>query len=111
MEISFSELKEGINNGTYNDVNNPVWLGLLVKEEELPDMTNVFRDLGLIEQHDSVTGFRNITGNVLGDRGRHDVMLEISGNGIINPIARLMIEGLKWSSDFIVNYKDDYEED
>lgn len=114
--ISFSELCTGLENGTYNDCNNPVWMGVLLEDTDdnttdnfiKHQVTDFFRKVELISATDSVVGFKQITGNVLGKNGRTDVMLEISGKGIDNPIARLLVPDLKWASDFVVNHADEY---
>ena len=71
-------------------------------------MTDWFREIGLIEQDAEITNVQHIAGNVKGDEGRYDIMLTISGKGIINPIVRLQVDGLKWLSDFVDNYREDY---
>ena len=106
--ISFKELNEGLANKKYNDVNNPVWMALTASTDDLKDMTEWFREIGLISEEDSVIDIQKITGNVLGDEGRTDMMLTISGKGIINPAVRLMVSDLKWASDFVSNCANDY---
>lgn len=53
---------------------------------------------------------RRITGNILGDDGRWDYLLEFDNPNIpFNPIARLDFPDLKWTDDFIDNFSKDYE--
>lgn len=58
----------------------------------------------------NLTGCRRITGNILGDAGRHDYLLEFDHPEIpFNPIARLMFSDIKWTGDYIENYAKDFE--
>lgn len=106
--ICFQELIAGLDNHSLNDVNNPVWLGCVASMADAEDMTNWFREIGLIEQDAKVVNIQHITSNVMGEKGRYDIMLTITGKGIINPIVRLQVDGLKWLSDFVSNYRRDY---
>lgn len=106
--ISFVELQDKLSNGEINDVNNPVWMALTASRDDLQGITEWFREIGLIDPNDCVDDIILITGNCLGTQGRTDMLLSITGRGIINPIVRMQVDGLKWTSDFIHNYRKDY---
>ena len=106
--IHFQEILTGLEDRSLNDVNNLVWLGCTASMTEAEDITNWFREIGLIEQDAEVVNIQHILGNVLGEKGRYDIMLTITGKGIINPIVRLQADGLRWLSDFVSNYRRDY---
>lgn len=60
----------------------------------------------------NLIGCRRILGNILGDEGRSDYLLEFDNPSTqFNPIARLRFPDIKWTSDFVVNYAKDYNED
>ena len=83
------------------------------------DVSNTAVMLALYFQEDTgfapgknLTGCRRITGNLLGDEGRHDYLLEFDHPEIpFDPIARLKFSDIKWTDDFIDNYAKDYEYD
>lgn len=57
----------------------------------------------------NLIGCRRIMGNLLGDDGRWDYLLEFDHPEIpFNPFARLQFRDLKWTDDFIDNYSKDY---
>lgn len=106
--IHFRDLEAGLESGTLNDVNNPVFMACIASMDDAKDMTNFFREIGLIEQDAEVVNIQHILGNVRGEDGRYDLLLTITGKGIVNPIKRLQVRDLKWLSDFITNYRTDY---
>lgn len=55
-----------------------------------------------------LVGVRRILGNIKGNAGRTDWLLEFEGDVFWNVIARLRFPSLKWVSDFIYNYKEDF---
>lgn len=59
----------------------------------------------------NLIGCRRITGNVLGNDGRWDYLLEFDHPEIpLNPLARLKVgQDLKWTNDFIDNFAKDYD--
>ena len=106
-EIKFSDLKN------YNDSNSIIIAGVDVDGltiEEIDDLMH--KNWGLLPETKHVTGMAHIYDNVLGEDGRTDVLFELSGEGIANPMVRMMIRtqglGLMWTSDFIDNYANDY---
>ena len=100
-EISFDEVR------TFNDVETMVWTGLLLNKEDFPAVEVAIRQSGLLKEGKLVNA-KNISGNVLGDNGRCDVVLFFEGAVLGNPVARLRFDGLKWTTDFCVNFYDDY---
>lgn len=106
--ISFNELDK------FNDSNSAVLLGIEFEEgddfSKLKDfLTN---ELGF-SNGKNLIGVHRITGNVLGDEGRRDWLLEFDNEDVqFNPLARLRCaRSLKWTSDFIDNYREDYDAD
>lgn len=93
--------------------NTAVMLALYVPEDQDWDEANRFfqEDTGFAPGK-NLTGCRRITGNILGDDGRHDYLLEFDHPEIpFDPIARLKFSDIKWTPDFIDNYAKDYEDD
>lgn len=111
--ISFREVTELNNDSRYL-----VWTGLELPstEEGLDqlknDMTEFFVKQNLIPEGICVSNLNHISGNVREHTGdyRKDVLIKFSENTTINPMVRLemSMSGLKWVSDFIVNFKNDY---
>lgn len=113
--ISFSELVSKVTKSfELNDFNTLVWTGLLIEEETyevtLNDITEWFKEINLIPRDSVISEIVNITGNVRESTGdyRVDKLIKFESPTNINPLVRLNISGLKWTSDFIVNYKEDY---
>lgn len=105
VTISFDELEK------FNDSNSAVLLGIEFEEgddfSKLKDfLTN---ELGF-SKGKNLIGVHRITGNVKGDDGRHDWLLEFDNEDVqFNYLARLQCaHTLKWTSDFIDNYREDY---
>lgn len=102
--IDFNDLHD------VNDSEGIVMTGVLFEyiEEELDQVTGFFHEIGLIPSESKVTDLRRITENVLGDEGRVDVLICFTPCSP-NPMARLRYgSDLKWVSDFVVNFADDY---
>ena len=102
--ISFSELSE------YNDRNSCVMIALLINNESEVEQINDFltNELGF-SKGKAIVGYHHIEGNVRGKDGRSDYLLEFDHPEIgFNPVARLKFPDLKWTSDFIDNFKKDY---
>lgn len=99
-----------------NDSQYLVCTGLLVNDENHDEtvdmMTKSFRDTNLIKDDVSVDHLLTITGNVRESTGdyRHDIVIVFSKETEINPLARLQWSscGIKWVSDFVDNYRNDY---
>ena len=112
-EMDFSSIVESLQNGTLNDNNSFVIVGLLLEESELPDVESFLRDeVHFLPAEMSITGAASIKGNVREDTGdyRHDIIFFTDNQGSLNPMVRLSIAqmGVKWTSDFVDNYRDDY---
>ena len=70
-----------------------------------------FEEIGVFKDGVAVSDILYITGNVLGDEGRHDYVFELTNGSTANipPQARIHeMPDLKWLDDFIVNYEKDY---
>lgn len=93
--------------------NTAVMLALYVPEDQDWDEANQYfqEDTGFAPGK-NLTRCRRITGNILGDEGRWDYLLEFDHPEIpFDPIARLKFQDIKWTDDFIDNYAKDYEYD
>lgn len=103
-EIKFKEL------ANYNDSNSVVWTSLIMRDEDLSEMDVFFHDLGFIKEDKHLVDWKHISDNVRGDNGRSDILLIFDNpNSQFNPIVRLQLGyELKWTSDFINNYSQDY---
>ena len=102
--ISFEELSN------YNDCNSCVMVALIINNEtEVKAMSDFLANEVGFSKGKNITGYHHIDGNVRGKAGRSDYLLEFDHHEIaFNPIARLRFPDLKWTSDFIDNYKNDY---
>ena len=112
-DMDFSSIVESLQNGTLNDNNSFVIVGLLLKESELPEVESFLRDeVHFLPAEMSITGAASIKGNVREETGdyRHDIIFFTDNQGSLNPMVRLSIAqmGVKWTSDFVDNYRDDY---
>jgi len=109
--IRFSELEN------YNDTESFVWLGLIMptNDAEIKSTYNEITEWLLAEgfiKNGKVIDIKQITGNVLGKKGRIDQLVILSnGCSGLHPIKRLQTQDMKWTSDFIVNYAKDYGKD
>ena len=106
-KIKFAEL------ANYNDSNSIVITGVDVKGLTIEEIDEIMhKNWGLLPETKHVTGMAHISDNVLGEDGRTDILFELSGEGIANPMVRMMLRsqglGLMWTSDFIDNYRTDY---
>ena len=104
--ISFAELSK------FNDSNSAVLMAITFPEGF--DFNELNEDLsnGLgFSKGKNLIGVHRITGNVLGDDGRTDWLLEFDNEDVqFNYIARLRYGvHLKWTSDFIDNHKRDFK--
>ena len=112
-DMDFSSIVESLQNGTLDDNNSFVIVGLLLEESELPDVESFLRDdVHFLPAEMSITGAASIKGNVREETGdyRHDIIFFTDNQGSLNPMVRLSIAqmGVKWTSDFVDNYRDDY---
>jgi len=106
-KIRFAEL------ANYNDTNSIVIAGVDVDGLTIEDIDEIMhKNWGLLSEEKHVTGMAHIYDNVLGEDGRTDILFELSGEGIANPMVRMQLRaqglGLMWTSDFIDNYAKDY---
>lgn len=87
-----------------------VWTSLIPEEEAIPEMDKFFHEEGLIEDDNHLVAIYKIMGNVKGNTGRSDVLMEFSNpDSPINPLARVRLGAeIKWLLDFINNYEEDY---
>ena len=112
-EMDFSSIVESLQNGTLDDNNSCVIVGLLLEESELPAVESFLRDeVHFLPAEMSITGAASIKGNVREETGdyRHDIIFFTDNQGSLDPMARLRIAqmGVKWTSDFVDNYRSDY---
>ena len=112
-DMDFSSIVESLQNGTLDDNNSFVIVGLLLEESELPDVESFLRDeVHFLPAEMSITGAASIKGNVREETGdyRHDIIFFTDNQGSLDPMARLHLSqmGVKWTSDFVDNYRDDY---
>lgn len=107
-EVKFSDLHN------YNDANSIVFTAVLLSETDMDSLEEWLKEIGLIHQDQSIKKVHFITGNVRGDArngadSRADWLIEFDRSDLkMNPIARLNCPDLKWTSDFITNFKKDY---
>ena len=112
-EMDFSSIVESLQNGTLDDNNSFVITGLLLEESEIPLIESFLRDeVHFLPAEMTITGAASIKGNVREETGdyRHDIIFFTDNQGSLNPMVRLCLShtGLKWTSDFVVNYRPDY---
>ena len=112
-EMDFSSIVDSLQNGTLDDNNSFVIVGLLLEESDLPDVESFLRDEAyFLPAEMTITGAASIKGNVREETGdyRHDIIFFTDNQGSLDPIARLRLSqiGVKWTSDFVVNYRHDY---
>ena len=104
--IRFIDLKN------YTDDNSIVLCALTLKDEEIPELDRFLHDNGLLPESKFVSGVCHLSDNVKGEDGRSDLLVELSGEGMANPIVRIQMcaagFSVKWTSDFIDNYAKDY---
>lgn len=99
--ISFSEIK-----GKYNDSNSFVILALLASKQDKDEIETWLKEIGFLGQNVKILKMFDISGNVKRD-GRQDVLFVVD-KPEFNPLVRLRTNDIKWTDDFIVNYKQDY---
>ena len=79
------------------------------KNALIEDMNTFFtEELKFLQNGSKIVNIEKIEGNILGDKGRTDVLLTLDKFDV-NPISRLRFPDLKWTSDFIKNFRGDYE--
>ena len=105
--ITFRELSN------FNDSNSVVLCGVTLNAESADEqklLNEILSDNGL-SKGKNVIGIHHIEGNVRGEEGRTDWLVEFDNENIdFNPMARLMMgDTVKWTSDFITNFAKDYK--
>ena len=99
--ISFEELSN------YNDSNSCVIVALIIdNEDEVKDLNKFLSNELGFSKGKSIIDYHHVEGNVRGKDGRSDYLLEFDHPEIaFSPLARLRFPDLKWTSDFVDNYK------
>ena len=92
------------------DANTLVITGLIATDEDKKDIEDFFNAEGLFPEGGEVINLYKIGGNVKGDEGRTDILIEHNAPKVNVYVRLAMAEriGLKWTSDFIDNYGQDY---
>lgn len=104
--IVFSQLKD------YNDSNSIVFTAVIFKSpDDILKLDEFFHEINLIPKDKHVVDIHFISDNVLGSDGRSDYLIEFDRPDLyVNPMVRLQVgRGVKWTSDFITNFKEDYK--
>lgn len=106
--ISFEDL---MTSDKFNNNNSAVIVATIFDENEDWESVNDFiaNQLGF-SKGKNLIGVHRITGNILGDEGRRtDYLLVFDNDNVpFNALARLRFPDIKWTSDFIDNYKKDF---
>ena len=78
------------------------------KAELIAQMNEIFTADGLLIEGAKVVNVEKIEGNILGDKGRTDVLIHLD-KFAVNPVVRIMKwRDVKWLEDFIENCRADY---
>lgn len=108
--ISFEDL---MTSDKYNNDNSAVIVATIFDDNEDWEAVNDFlaNQLGFSKDKNLI-GVHRITGNILGDEGRTDYLLVFDNEDVpFNFMARLRFSDIKWTDDFIDNYKRDFIEE
>lgn len=100
---------------TISDSNTIVLIDCLFEsDDQKKEVEPWMKDIGLLPSDAAVLGVRQITGNVRGDGPDDDSLkcwLIETTPCSFNPMVRLQFgNDFKWTSDFVVNYKDYYRQ-
>lgn len=101
MLVPFLELRN------YTDSNSFVWAGLTFEPDAKDEIEAWLKEIKFMPADAQILTMRKIDGNVKGDDGRTDVLFTTTETQF-SPLKRLLVDGLKWTSDFIDNYGSDY---
>lgn len=95
----------------YNDSNSVVLIATIFEEGfDFKQVDDFLQNELCFSTGKNLIGVHFIDGNVKDDDGRKDWLLEFDHEEIhFNPIARLRFPDLKWTSDFIHNFRRDYK--
>ena len=102
--IQFGELKK------FNDSNSAVLMATTFPDEfDFKELDDFLSNKLEFSTGKNLIGIYRITGNWLGDEGRTDWLMEFDNEDKqFNCMARLMFPDIKWTSDFIDNYAEDF---
>ena len=105
--VTFSELQK------FNDSNSVVMIATKFPEGfDFSEVDEFLSEQLGFSKGKNLIGVHFINGNVRGANGRKDWLLEFDHEEVqFNPIARLKFPDLKWTSDFIDIFGDDYAKD
>ena len=108
--ISFEAL---MTSDKYNDSNSAVIVATVFDEnEDWQSVNDIIANQIGFSKGKNLIGVRRITGNIRGEEGRTDYLLVFDNEDVpFNFIARLRFPDIKWTSNFIDNYKRDYIEE
>lgn len=89
--------------------NHLIMMGLSLSEkkydETLIEINDFFHEMNIINNDGNLIQIRKISGNLT---RRHDFVFDFSPNTTISPVGRLLMSDLKWPSDFVYNFFNDY---
>ena len=101
-EITFAELKN------FNDSNSSVMIGV-TPDCTVEEVDEFFHKMEFYNDDQHCVELYHLSDNVRGSKGRSDILVVHTGGAHGNPMARLALcNMLKWTSDFIDNYAEDY---
>lgn len=108
--ISFEELRTKESENIINDCNSAVMIAVkFPQNQDWNEVQEFLADELGFSKGKKLIGCRKITGNMHGNSGRSDYMLEFDNPTMpFNALARLRFSDIKWTSDFIVNFGKDY---
>lgn len=108
--ISFEDL---MTSDKYNNDNSAVIVATIFDDNEDWESVNDFLANQLcFSKGKNLIGVHRITGNILGDEGRTDYLLVFDNEDVpFDFKARLRFPDIKWTDDFIDNYKRDFIEE
>lgn len=111
--ISFEELRTKESENIINDCNSAVMIAVkFPKNQDWNEVQEFLADELGFSKGKNLIGCRKITGNIHGKRGRSDYLLEFDNPTMpFNALARLRFSDIKWTSDFIDNFRKDYDEE
>jgi len=104
-KILYTEVKKN-----YNDTNSLIFMGLILDQETCSQVTSFFEKEEKLVPEGSIVDYYDITDNVAGKNRRQDVLIVLKKDTPVNAMKRLNLSniGVKWTSDFISNYRGDY---
>ena len=100
--VPFSSLKQ------FNDSNSFVWTALTFNPQEKLEIEKFLKEAKFLKRNAKIVKMLHVVENIKGAAGRSDVLF-VTKPTQFNPLARLKINGLKWTSDFIANFRRDYK--